>query len=117
MKSPALLLTLTFGSTPVAAARPEGYFELKPGVTLESGDSWHDGDRHYRLFGVLACLRGTFYTDKAGARRDCGEASLAVLAAYIADTTPRCAEVVKSAGTMFVSCYAAIGIDRLDLAN
>ncbi|MCC2097125.1 MAG: thermonuclease family protein [Hyphomicrobiales bacterium] len=117
MKSLALLLALTFSSMLAAAAPPAGYFELRQGVTLETGDSWRDGDRKFRLFGVQACLRGTFYTDKAGARRDCGEASLAVLAAYIADTTPLCAEVAKSAGTIFVSCYATIGGDRLDLAN
>ncbi|CAG0986831.1 MAG: thermonuclease family protein [Rhizobiaceae bacterium] len=117
MKSPALFLSLTVGVTPATAAPPEGYFELKPGVTLESGDSWQDGDRHFRLFGVQACLRGTVYTDRSGARRDCGEASLAVLAAYIADTHPVCAPVAQTDKTVFVSCYAAIGADRLDLAN
>lgn len=117
MKSPALLLALTFGSMPVMAAPPQGYFELTPGVTLESGDSWRDDGRHFRLFGVQACLRGTFYTDKAGVRRDCGEASLAVLAAYIADTKPLCAKIAESSDTVFVSCYATIGADRLDLAN
>lgn len=117
MKTPALLLALIFSSMPVAAAPPEGYFELTSNVTLESGDSWTHNDRHFRLFGVQACLRGTPYTDKAGAHRDCGEASLAVLAAYIADTTPLCASVAQSSGTIFVSCYAAIGTDRLDLAN
>lgn len=117
MKFPAFLLALTVGLTPVRAAPPEGYFELKPGVTLESGDSWHDVGRHFQIFGVQACLRGTLYTDSDGARRDCGEASLAVFAAYIADTHPVCAQVAKSAKTVFVSCFATIGTDRLDLAN
>lgn len=117
MKTPALLLTLIVGSTPVAAAPPQGYFELTPNVTLESGDSWTQNGRHFRLFGVQSCLRGTSYTDKAGGHRDCGEASLSVLAAYIADTTPLCTPVVQARGTIFVSCYAMIGADRLDLAN
>lgn len=117
MKRPALFLTLTVGLTPATAAPPEGYFELKPGVTLESGEGWQEGDQHFRLFGVQACLRGTVYTDRSDARRDCGEASLAVLAAYIADTQPVCAQVAQSAGAVFVSCYATIGNDRLDLAN
>lgn len=119
MKVPALFLSLTVGVTPATAMAtpPEGYFELKPGVTLESGDSWHDVGRHFRIFGVQACLRGTFYTDNAGARRDCGEASLAVFAAYIADAHPVCAQVAQTAGTVFVSCYATIGADRLDIAN
>ena len=117
MKYPALFLSLTVCLTPATAAPPEGYFELTPGVTLESGDSWQDGGRHFRLFGVQACLRGTVYTDRSGARRDCGEASLAVLAAYIADTRPVCAQVAQAIGTVFVSCYATIVADRLDLAN
>jgi endonuclease YncB( thermonuclease family) len=117
MKSPALFLSLTVSLTPATAAMPEGYFELKPGVTLESGDSWQHGGRRFRLFGVQACLRGTAFTDKSGAHRDCGEASLAVFAAYIADTHPVCAPVAQSPGTVFVSCYASIGTDRLDLAN
>ncbi len=117
MKSPALFLALTVGITPALAAPPEGYFELKPGVVLESGDSWREGGQQFRLFGVQACLRGTFYTDKAGARRDCGEASLAILAAYIADTKPLCAQVARSAATIFLSCYATVGSDRLDLSN
>ncbi|MCO5066827.1 MAG: thermonuclease family protein [Rhizobiaceae bacterium] len=117
MKSPALFVSLTVGLTPATAAPPDGYFELKLGVTLESGDSWQDGGRHFRLFGVQACLRGTVYTDRSSTHRDCGEASLAVFAAYIADTHPVCAQVGQSAGTVFVSCYATIGADRLDLAN
>lgn len=117
MKSPALLLALIFCSTPVMAAPPEGYCELKPDVMLESGNGWKDGGRNFRLFGVQSCLRGTSYTDKAGSSRDCGEASLAVFAAYIADTKPVCTQVAQSAGTVLVSCYATIGEDRLDLAN
>jgi endonuclease YncB( thermonuclease family) len=115
MKSHAVLLVLAYASA--TAAPPAGYFALKPGITLESGDSWRDGEQHFRLFGVQACLRGTFYTDKASRRRDCGEASLAVLAAYIKDTRPLCAQVARSTETVFVSCYATIGSDRLDLAN
>ncbi len=117
MKSPALFVSLTIGLTPATAAPPEGYFELRPGVTLDSGDSWQRNGQHFRLFGVQACLRGTAYTDKSGVQRDCGEASLAVLAAYIADTHPVCAQIAQSAGTVFVSCYATIGADRLDLGN
>nr|WP_281722391.1 thermonuclease family protein [Nitrosomonas nitrosa] len=99
------------------AAPPEGYFELLPGVTLETGDSWIDQGVRYRLYGVQACLRGTTYTDHAGNKRDCGEASLAVLAAYIADTLPICAPLIEREGTVYVACYATVGRDRLDLAN
>lgn len=117
MRSPALFFMLALGTMPATATPPEGYFELQPGVRLESGDSWTDGDERFRIFGVQACLRGTSYTDKTGTRRDCGDASLAVLAAYIADTKPICAHVARSAEAVLVSCYSIIGSDRLDLAN
>lgn len=116
MRFPGLLLALTFITTP-AAAVPEGYFELLPGVTLESGDAWLDSGTRFRLYGVQTCLRGTFYTDRSGRRHDCGEASLAVLAAYIADTKPLCARVARTADAVHVSCFAIVGSDRLDLAN
>lgn len=117
MKSPARGLALAFCAAPAEAAPPEGYFELSPAATLESGDSWAIDGQHFRLFGTQACLRGTMYTDRAGTRRDCGDASLAVFAAYITDTRPLCAQVARSEKTVFVSCYGTIGSDRLDLAN
>lgn len=104
-------------SAGVCAAAPEGYFDLQRGVVLESGDSWSDEGRRFRLYGVQTCLRGTTYTDHTGHARDCGEASLAVLAAYIADTQPVCAPVSTRTDTTYVACYATIGNDRLDLAN
>jgi endonuclease YncB( thermonuclease family) len=104
-------------SVAICQAAPDGYFDLLPGVTLESGDSWIQQGRRYRLYGVQTCLRGTTYTDHAGQRRDCGEASLAVLAAYITDTHPVCATISAQADTTYVACYATIGADRLDLAN
>lgn len=104
-------------SANVCTAAPEGYFDLQPGVTLETGDSWVDEGRRYRLYGVQTCLRGTTFTDHIGHRRDCGDASVAVLAAYIADTHPVCAPVSTQADTTYVACYATIGTDRLDLAN
>jgi endonuclease YncB( thermonuclease family) len=116
MKSPVLLLAV-MAAAGSADAAPEGYFELRPGITLESGDSWVDAGTRYHLYGVQACLRDTFLTDKSGHRRDCGEASLAVLAAYIADTKPLCAAVARTHGTVHVACYATVGSDRLDLAN
>jgi endonuclease YncB( thermonuclease family) len=98
-------------------AAPEGYFSLKPGVTLETGETWLDDGQRYRLYGVQSCLRGTLYTDKAGHQRDCGEASMAVFAAYIKDTAPICAPVVRSGDLTYVMCYATVGAERLDLGS
>lgn len=111
------LLILTALIPGQIAAAPAGYFDLQPGVTLETGDMWVSNGERYRLYGIQSCLRGTFYTDKHGQKRDCGEASLAVLAAYIKDTKPVCAPVVKKDGISYVVCYAAVGKERLDLAN
>lgn len=112
----ALSLLLALLPTFVSAA-PAGYFDLFPGVTLETGDTWVSNGERFRLYGVQSCLRGTAYTDKHGQKRDCGEASLAVLAAYIKDTKPVCAPVVKKDGIAYVVCYATVGKERLDLAN
>lgn len=100
-----------------AVATPDGYFDLLPGVTLDTGDTWIAEGNRFRLYGVQSCLRGTSYTGSHGQKRDCGEASLAVLAAYIKDTKPVCAPVAKKDDTAYVVCYANVGNQRLDLAN
>lgn len=116
MRRSVLLFTFALAATSATAA-PEGYFDLRPGVTLETGDTWIGGDKRYRLYGVQSCLRGTSYTDKHGEKRDCGDASLAVFAAYIKDTKPVCAPVARTADFTYVVCYAQVGQSRLDLAT
>lgn len=113
----ALAILLAASVCGPAAAAPTGYFDLRPGLALESGDSWTDAHTRYHLFGVQGCLRGTFYTDRSGHREDCGEASLVVLAAFIADTRPSCAPMVTIANVAQVVCYATVGGHRLDLGN
>ncbi|WP_080697306.1 thermonuclease family protein [Brucella intermedia] len=100
-----------------SVAAPEGYFDLLPGVTLESGDTWRTRGQRYSLYGIQTCARGTAFTDKSGNRKDCGDATLAVFAAYIKDTKPICAPVARTADTIFVVCYATIKGNRLDLAT
>lgn len=112
----AVAIILAFAVTPAIAA-PDGYFDLVPGVTLETGDTWTDDGQQFRLWGIQSCLRGTTYTDNAGATRDCGEASLAVLSAYITDTAPICAPVARSSALTYVMCYATVGRERLDLGS
>jgi endonuclease YncB( thermonuclease family) len=100
-----------------ALAAPVGYFDLLPGVAIESGETWIQHGNRFRLFGVQACLRGTFYTTVSGQRMDCGDSSIAVLVAYIKDTSPVCAPVALSGNVTFVSCFATVGEDRLDLGT
>lgn len=118
MRRPALLFIAAAISSGVgSAAAPAAYFPVATDAMLESGDSWVDAGKHYRLYGVQSCLRGTHYTDRSGHRRDCGEASLAVLSAYIVDTHPVCAAVAEATATTYVACFAMIGADRTDLAD
>jgi hypothetical protein len=89
-----------------SSAAPDGYFDLQPGVTLETADAW--------LGEGVSCLRGAANTDKAGEKRDCGGASLLLLAAYIGDIYPVCAPVAKSTS---ITCCATVGPARLDPAT
>jgi endonuclease YncB( thermonuclease family) len=73
-----------------------------------TGDSWVDKGVTYRLYGVQSCIRGTSFTNAHGVKRDCGEASLAMLLALTRDLLPQCFEAAKSpqARTVFVFCMA-----------
>ncbi len=110
----ALTLAFTVGHSVVAA--PTGYFDFTTGTVLETGDTWVSAGKRYRLYGLQSCLRGTSYTDVRGNRRDCGDASIAVLAAFVKDTSPACAPVAERTDMTFAVCYALVGGQRLDLA-
>ncbi|WP_425285588.1 thermonuclease family protein [Bosea vaviloviae] len=83
-------------------------FAISPMAVFETGDSWTDGGVTHRLYGVQACLRGTNFTNASGIRRDCGEASLAMLVALIRDLQPQChqAAAPSHSQTVFVFCVA-----------
>lgn len=117
MKLYATALLAASIATQGANAAPPGYFDLAPGVTLETGDTWNDGAKRYRIYGIQSCIRGTFYTDNSGQKQDCGDASLAVLAAFIKDTKPVCAPAAETSKLTYVVCYATVGNQRLDLAT
>ncbi len=106
----------SFAAFSVEAA-PNGYFDLTPGITLETGDTWIEAGQKYRLYGVQSCLRGTSYTLKNGKKQDCGAASMAVLAAYIRDTRPVCAPVASARDLTYVMCYANVAGKALDLGT
>lgn len=111
-----LLVPVAFITCQMTAMAAD-YEPLTTGITLETGDSWIDRGKRNRLYGVQSCLRGTFFTNRSGERRDCGEASMAVLAAFIRDTEPQCAPVAVVDNTRFVMCFGRVGKDRLDLAT
>ena len=91
-----------------AQARSPGWFPVPTSAVYQTGDSWAVGDAAYRLYGVQSCLRGTRFTNAHGLKRDCGEASLAMLAALIRDLRPQCYEAaqIPRPKTIFVFCVA-----------
>ncbi len=73
-----------------------------------------------RLYGVQACIRGTVFTNQAGIKGDCGEASLSYLAAVIRDTAPSCTPIAQIAGspaTIIVVCSTQVAGQTLDLGT
>ena len=89
------------------------------GVAFVTGDTWIQNGQQMRLYGVQSCLRGTSFTNAAGVKTDCGEASLAYLAAIVKDTHPSCtpiAQIVKPQ-SIIVVCNAHVGVSTLDLGT
>lgn len=94
------------------------------GVTFQTGDSWSANGQAFRLYGVQSCIRGTFFTKSAKVRTDCGEASLAYLAAIVRDAKPRCTAIAQAAiaqagvpPVIFSVCAIQIGSNTLDLGT
>jgi endonuclease YncB( thermonuclease family) len=123
-----LLVALAFAG--VVAGRPAASAEAgktpppsqrfaipQSGVALVTGDAWIQNGQTMRLYGVQACIRGTAFTNAAGARGDCGEASLAYLAALIRDAKPDCAPLFQTGdpAVIYVVCAAHVGLSTLDL--
>ena len=116
---------LTGAATAALAEEDRATYQIPAtGVSLSTGDSWSYGGQQFRLYGVQACVRGTFFTNGAGQKRDCGEASLAYLAAVLKDTRPTCHGVGQlttqdpPAQTInIVVCAAKVGSSTLDLGT
>lgn len=95
--------------TASAAAQSSPWVAIPENAVFDTGDSWTVGGQRFRLYGVQACLRATAFTNSAGQRRDCGEASLAMLVSLIRDYRPVCAPVLKGTtqGIRYVTCVIA----------
>ena len=89
------------------------------GVEFLTGDTWRVGAQTYRLYGVQSCIRGTRFTNAAGAKKDCGEASLAYTAAIVRDGHPRCTAVAQAGNPpiVYTVCAATVGRSTLDLGT
>jgi endonuclease YncB( thermonuclease family) len=104
----AVLIAASIWAVPATAQTTSGWFPVSANAVYLTGDSWSDAGVTYRLYGVQACLRGTSFTNGHGLKRDCGEASLAMLVALTRDLHPQCYDAAEApqAHTMFVFCVA-----------
>jgi len=102
-------LTATLLMMVPAAAQSAPWAFIPDSAVFETGDSWSVGGQRFRLYGVQSCLRGTAFTNASGQKRDCGEASLAMLISLIRDYQPLCAPVLEGApnGIRYLTCVAA----------
>lgn len=109
------------GGSPGAPApkiAPLPVFDIPPaGIEFQTGDTWTQGGQTFRLYAVQSCIRGTAFTNAAGIKHDCGEASIAYFAALIKDAKPRCTALAQSGSVIFAVCAAHIGAQTLDLGT
>ena len=105
----ALLAALSTTST-LAQTKPSPWFPIPQDAIYETGDTWIAGGKRYRLYGVQSCLRATSFTNAKGVKRDCGEASLAMLVSLVRDLRPMCyaAANIDYGRTVLVFCFATM---------
>jgi endonuclease YncB( thermonuclease family) len=92
--APVMVSVTLVGAIPTFA--DNRWKPIPPSITIETGDTWIADGQRYRLYGVQSCLRSTAFTAVSGSRQDCGDASLAMLAALIRDLKPVCAVVAQA---------------------
>ena len=107
----AIALVAALSTSPaLSQAKPSPWFPVPADAIFETGDTWTAGGKRYRLYGVQSCLRGTSFTNAKGVKRDCGEASLAMLVSLVRDLRPMCyaAASVDYGRTVLVFCFATM---------
>ncbi len=87
-------------------------------VQILTGDTWRDGRKLYRLYGVQSCIRGTAATDDNGKKVDCGNLSLAHLAALLSSVTVTCQPIGYAIDkATFVVCAADLDGNTIDVGT
>ncbi len=96
----AIALISALSTSPaLSQTKPSPWFPVPADAIFETGDTWTAGGKRYRLYGVQSCLRGTSFTNAKGVKRDCGEASLAMLVSLVRDLRPMCYAAVYIIGS------------------
>jgi endonuclease YncB( thermonuclease family) len=106
---------------PLDSCAQDQWLPFPPNAVFETGDTWETNGQRLRLYGVQSCLRGTFFTNAQGSRVDCGEASVAMLAAMVRDLKPLCSVSARAVDHAYVVCIANVTVQnratRIDLAT
>ena len=85
---------------------------------LLTGDTWRDGNQLFRLYGVQSCLRGTSAEEPNGNKIDCGNASLAHLAALFESAAVTCQPIGYALDkAVFVVCGAQLNGETIDVGT
>jgi endonuclease YncB( thermonuclease family) len=107
----AMVVSLHWRGTALAQSAQQAasqWFAIPNNAVFQTGDTWTVNGQRYRLYGVQSCIRGTAYSAADGSKRDCGDASLAMLTGLVKAWRPFCAAIATNPqdSTSFVICYA-----------
>ncbi|MER8473648.1 thermonuclease family protein [Mesorhizobium sp. M1328] len=93
-------------------------FAVSKSAQLLTGDTWRDGDDLFRLYGVQSCIRGTSAEEPNGNKIDCGNTSLAHLAALFDSAAVTCQPVGYALDkAVFVVCGAQLNGETIDVGT
>lgn len=115
-----LLAGLLITSVPATVAAEDAVepVDMSKNIQFITGDTWSDNGVVYRLYGVQSCLRGTTATNARGGQLDCGDASVAQIAALFTVANIACQPVGYALDkATFVVCGATMKSDTIDVGT
>ncbi|RUW82720.1 MAG: thermonuclease family protein [Mesorhizobium sp.] len=93
-------------------------FAVSKSAQLLTGDTWRDRDQLFRLYGIQSCLRGTSAEEPNGNKIDCGNTSLAHLAALFDSAAVTCQPIGYALDkAVFVVCGAQLDGETIDVGT
>lgn len=93
-------------------------FAVSKSAQLLTGDTWREGDRLFRLYGVQSCLRDTSAEEPNGNKTDCGNISLAHLGALFESAAVTCQPIGYALDkAAFVVCGAQLYGETIDVGT
>ncbi|AID34391.1 MULTISPECIES: thermonuclease family protein [Mesorhizobium] len=93
-------------------------FVVSKSAQLLTGDTWREGNHIFRLYGMQSCLRGTWAEQPNGNKLDCGNISLAHLAALFDSASVTCQPIGYALDkAVFVVCGAQMNGETIDVGT